>query len=118
MQTRYFFAVFWMVLVASFSSCGNDERDEAAIQVAIQEALNAKIAKYESARMRSCQEDIWDEANIIVDSILLMEARESRDSLGKPPRPEKPEKPEIKTIIDSLPIEPLLKDSINILDSI
>jgi hypothetical protein len=94
-------------------ACGADERDEAAIKAAIQETLKKKIANFKKVRRQRCLNDIYDEANIIVDSILLEEARQKRDTIGKPARPIKPEKPEIKTILDTLPIAPLLeKDSL------
>lgn len=99
-----------LTILLFLGSCGADERDEAAIQAAIEEALEKKIAKFKSVRQQRCLEGIYDEANIIVDSILLEEARQKRDTIGKPARPIKPEKPEIKTILDTLPIAPLLEE--------
>ncbi len=105
-------AILLICLFAGVSHCGADERDEAAIQAAIQESYEAKVALYIKGRKERCLEEIYEEANLIVDSILLQDARRKRDTLGKPQRPVKPIKPEIKTVIDSLPIAPLLPDSI------
>lgn len=90
------------------SACVEGDKDKKAVQAAIMDGVKNRIADYQSVRLKRCREQMLEEANLIVDSIMLIEARLAKDTLDKPLKPLKPEKPEIKTILDTLPVKPIL----------
>ncbi len=105
MRARIIFSMYFFLLL---SGCSEDDRNQRAVQAVIQEEVEKRVRNYKQVRMQRCNEQALEEASRLADSILLLEARLERDTMGKPPKPEKPEKPEIKTVLDSLPVKPLL----------
>ena len=106
MRPRILFVLFISSLLFS---CGEDNRNKRAVEAVIAEEVAQRVQNYRQVRLQRCYELALEEASRQADSILLLEARIERDTLGKPPKPEKPEKPEIKTVLDSLPVKPLLE---------
>lgn len=106
--------ISWLVVIAlTFSSCGGKSGANPERMAYIEKQVEERINEYKSIIDERCMERILEEANRQTDSILLVKARLERgDSLNKPPRPDKPGKPEVKTIIDSVPVAPLFKDSL------
>lgn len=103
-----------LVLVVLCFSC-KDNRNANAVEALIKNKLEERLAEYERIRKEKCQEEIMTAASLIVDSILIKEAKASKDTLKRPAKPPKPPKPEIRTLIDSTPIAPILqkkKDSL------
>ena len=84
------------------------DESQQAVEEMIQEKVEERIQKFTATLDRKCMESVIEDAIAIVDSLLIEEARMKKDSSLKPPKPEKPERPEIKTIIDTVPIEPFL----------
>lgn len=104
----------WLIIIALiFSACGGKTGGNPERMAYIEEQVEERLIEYKRIIDERCMERILEEANRQADSILLVKARLERgDSLSKPPRPDKPDKPEVKTIIDSVPVAPLFKDSI------
>lgn len=101
--------IFTLLCVLALPGCGEDDRNQKAVQAVIEEEVAKRVQAYRQTRMQRCYEQVLEEASKLADSILILEARLERDTLHKPPKPEKPEKPEIKTVLDSLPVKPLLE---------
>lgn len=74
------------------------------IQAAVEERINTFIR----IRQQTCLEDRLKDANLRVDSILIVRAKSQRDTVNKPPKPFKPERPEILSLEDTTPIAPIL----------
>lgn len=89
-------------------SC-KDDRNANAVEALIETTLTERLAEYERIRKEKCREEILTEAGLIVDSILIKEAREAKDTLKRPPKPTRPTKPEIRTLIDSTPLAPIIQ---------
>jgi hypothetical protein len=106
MKGLYYIILAGVILITS--ACLKNTKDSDAVQAAINKRLEERFEDYKRIRLKRCMEDVLEEANLIVDSIMLLEARMAKDTLYKPLRPDKPEKPEIKTILDTLPIAPIL----------
>ena len=96
-----------------FVGCNKQEIQKEKIEALINEEVNNRFDKYRAVRLRRCQEDIYEYASEIADSLLLVQARQARDTSGKPPVPIKPDRPEITEVTDTTPIAPFLElDSI------
>ena len=107
-----------LLLAALFSGCGEDNRNQKAVEAVIQEEVQKRVADFHNSRMDRCQRDANEDASVIADSILLKQARLNRDTLSKPPKPSKPERPELKTLKDSLKVAPILRRDSGVVDSI
>jgi hypothetical protein len=90
-------------------ACKEEGRNQQAVQAAIEREIAERVNFFRDNRMQRCHEQALEEASLLADSILLKEARLERDTIGKPPILPKPEKPEIKSLLDSLPIGPLVR---------
>lgn len=82
---------------------------KAEILKRLQAEVDKRIANYKKTRLEVCRNEALEKASAIVDSILIVEAREARLFVkDKPAKPDRPGKPEIKTVIDTIPIAPFL----------
>lgn len=98
-----------LLLAIGLSSACLRERDRSAeVQALIEQTVEERLANYKRIRMERCRENIIKEANRIVDSLLIVEARREKDTLQRPPKPARPEKPELKTLDDTTKVKPLL----------
>jgi len=97
------------LLAILLSSCGEDNRNEKAVNAVIEEKVQQRVADFRASRMDRCLRDANEEASTLADSILLLQARLNRDTLSKPPKPSKPERPELKTRKDSMKVGPILR---------
>jgi len=102
-------AVALLLLLAFALGCGEDDRNQKAVQKMIEEKVEERLRTYRETRMNRCRREAAQEASTIADSILLEQARLTRDTLSKPPKPTKPERPELKTLKDSLKVAPILR---------
>lgn len=101
-------------LLGSLSACRSDGRDEnqVAVERFLEQQVAERIATYKRILEQQCRDKVLEEAGKIADSILIAEARLQRDSMNKPAKPTKPERPELKTLKDSLKLDPLFRDTI------
>lgn len=90
-------------------ACQKNDRNQQAVQAAIEREIAERVNFFRDNRLQRCHEQALEEASLLADSILIEEARLERDTIGKPPIPPKPEKPKIKSLLDSLPIGPLVR---------
>lgn len=98
--------LLWLLFL--LASCAREDQNQQSVQSMIEEEVAKRVENYREARLKLCREQALAEASRLADSILIAEARLELDTLTKPPKPEKPEKPELKTVIDSIPVKPLL----------
>ncbi|HMQ49739.1 MAG TPA: hypothetical protein PKA00_19860 [Saprospiraceae bacterium] len=104
---RWIASMALLVFVAA--SCANEkDRDQAAVEKAIAEEVNKRLAEFQKVRMDMCREETYKEAGRRADSILIARARLEKDSFQKPPKPIKPEKPAIKLLDDTLSLKPII----------
>lgn len=73
----------------------------------IQRTLQERLEEYEQLLMTRCQEKALERAELLIDSILIEEARANIDTINRPAKPIKPEAPERQLPRDSVPIKPL-----------
>ena len=99
----------WIVLL--LVACESEEDKQALEDMLIQQELERRLVSYERIFFNNCEQKAIDEATRIADSIMIERARLLKDTLGKPSKPDRPEKPELRTLEDSIPVRPFLKDS-------
>lgn len=76
----------------------------------------AKVEKQKASvaenRSKRCQQNLYHEANTIVDSLILADVKKTKDMIPKPPRPDKPEKPDLLVNKDSTRFKNINLDSL------
>ena len=83
--------------------CGPDEK------TIIQQKVDVRIAEFVKKKKEECRKGLLEEAETVVDSLLLTEAQlQLRDSLNRA-RPFKPIEPPPVPPIDSLEVKPIFK---------
>lgn len=94
----------YIFLLAIF--CGGCGTDEDSL---VNEKVAERLATFREKKNAECRSDLLAEAEQIVDSLLLSEAKmELGDSLARL-RPAKPVKPAPLPPIDSLPVQPIFE---------
>ena len=73
----------------------------------IQEAIAQKIALFKANKNKECLENVFYDANKLVDSIIAQQL--NLDTVPFPNRPIKPMSPELKKIPEELKLEPIKK---------
>lgn len=111
MKPKYLFALTFGLSL--FAWLAFQETAPVTKATLIQERLDSRIEKFRSDAWRRCLEDLYEEATQFVDSLLIEEARRNRDTIQKPPKPFKPDRPEAIPGRDSLPVAPLVRDTLN-----
>jgi len=71
------------------------------------ERLTRKVKGWKAIYLKKCEVDILDAAAAIVDSTLIVNARNSRRK-NRPPKPRKPGQPIVEIPVDTTPIAPLI----------
>jgi hypothetical protein len=102
---------FAVLLLFVFSCSDGPDENQVAVESFVEQQVEQQLATYKRILLKQCRDNILTEAGRLADSILITEARLRRDSMGKPPRPVKPDKPELKTLKDSLGLDPLFRDT-------
>ncbi|MEY4934192.1 MAG: hypothetical protein RIS64_551 [Bacteroidota bacterium] len=102
MKKQFFLSAFCTYLIG----CTNNEAaKEALVQKEIAVAVNA----YREQRLKECQENIYEKANKIADSILITRAKRLSPNGSIAPKPVRPVKPTLKEDLDSVEVKPLLQ---------
>ena len=109
MKNRY----LWIIVVigAIAWSCTsrkdrNLERQRVQEEL-MQEHIDQRIEEYQMTSAEKCQREFFSKANLIVDSILLDDARKRLDTIPKPDRVGRPGLPEILEFTDTSKLDPL-----------
>jgi hypothetical protein len=88
-------------LALLLSACGPDKSELA------EKAIRERVQNYRNKRMAECRAGLFQEAERIVDSLLLLQAQqEIRDSLSRT-RPTAPGQPADVPPIDTLKVKPI-----------
>ncbi len=101
-----------IVIIGLCAGCYNQEASQAEVDALMQSELDNKTQAYRQNYLEDCRERLMKEAAEVADSIIIAQARYQRDTAGRPPVPERPDKPEVRTLIDTVPLRPLLEDSL------
>lgn len=102
---RYLIIIFLLLVTwACEEEIPQEARDELIAQE-VQKRVDALVeSKYER-----CMEELLENANTLVDSILIARAKAEKDTIKKPMKPTKPLPPEPLVLEDSSAIKPLLQ---------
>ena len=109
----YFIIVALGVSLFAVWSCegSKEKKEELDIDAQVRLVVDEKLATRKTQRMESCREFALIEAEEIVDSMLMAQAKLTvSDTIGKPPKPPKPELLEVKKPKDNTPIKPLFDE--------
>lgn len=101
----------------SLIACESQDDLQVEVEMLIEQRVQNRKDSYTSTMSGNCERKVLEEANRIVDSIVIAEARLKKDTIPKPPRPDRPPMPEPRELKDTMPVEPLFPDSLAI-DSI
>ncbi len=92
-----------VLFIIILPGCGPDEK------AMVQQKVDGRVAEFVKKKKEECRISLLNEAEKIVDSLLLTEAQlQLRDSLNQT-RPFKPVQPPLVPPIDSLEIKPIFK---------
>ncbi|MEM9848085.1 MAG: hypothetical protein AAF847_09375 [Bacteroidota bacterium] len=78
----------------------------------IAQEVQKRLKRLIKNKSQRCNQELMDQANIIVDSILIARAKADKDTIPKPPKPFKPEQPDAFLLEDTFAIRPLLLDTL------
>lgn len=99
----HFITVLWLAFCFLTTACGPDK------QTVIQQKVNGRVAEFVKKKKEECRISLLEQAEKIVDSLLLAEAQaQLRDSLNRT-RPFKPAEPVPVPPIDSAEVKPIFK---------
>ncbi len=103
--------VFVMLAMLFFltGSCGSEETTQDEFDRMIEQEVKNRLDHWAAVKRRNCEQALLEEATIIVDSIVLEQARQAAAQKEKPPKPIKPEHPEPLDLPDSLPLKPIFE---------
>lgn len=108
-----------LAIALAFFACSPEVDREAQMQALVEQTVAERVATYERVRLQRCREEVLEEANRRLDSILIEQATLQAGTGMKPPRPNRPGRPDIRQLEDTLPLKPLLPtDSIPQRDTI
>jgi hypothetical protein len=97
--------LLWLGLVCLLPAC--EKPPPYTREELIERTLQERLEEYEQLLMTRCQEKALEHAALLIDSILIDEARANIDTINRPAKPLKPEAPERQLPRDSVPIKPL-----------
>lgn len=100
--------IFFGIILAFFASCESEEEKQALDQMMIEEEVKRRVEEYTRILGDNCQTRVLEEATLLADSLMILEARLAKDTLFKPIKPLRPEKPELRILQDSTPVKPFL----------
>lgn len=117
MKNRYLWVI---VVICSITWSCTSRKDRNLERQRVQEALmqehiDNRIVEYQTTSTEKCQREFFSKANLIVDSILLDDARKRLDTIPKPDRVNRPDLPEILEFTDTSKLNPLF-DSLSFED--
>ena len=96
------------ILLCFSAFCGACKDDTAARQARIQEEVQILVDNYRKVRLAECYQTALDSADHLVDSLILAEAQRI-DTAALQARPQKPPKVVLKSVLDTLPVQPILR---------
>jgi hypothetical protein len=102
----------FILLAALFlgvGACGSEEPPQDEFDRMIDQEVKNRLNRWADAKRRNCEQALLEEATILVDSIILEQAREAAAQKEKPPKPVKPAHPEPLELPDSLPLKPIFE---------
>jgi|GEM_PF-2370858 len=107
MKERILWLLAPLVLVIML---GFQQQDFSDRQALIQAKVDERVEDYRLSLIKRCRDKIMKEANIRVDSILIVRSEEiyTIDSIPRPERPVKPNKPVVPLLDKSEPIAPII----------
>ena len=109
MKNRY----LWIIVVIgpiAWSCTSRKDRNlerQRVQEVLMQEHIDQRIVEYQTTSAEKCQREFFSKANLIVDSILLDDARKRLDTIPKPDRVGRPGLPEILEFTETSKLDPL-----------
>lgn len=99
------------LITLAFCACEEDQSSELKQQL-IAEKVEERVQRLMDNKRIRCREELLENANQRVDSILIARAKANKDTIAKPPKPFKPDQPDAFLLEDTFAIVPLLKDTL------
>lgn len=96
------------IICTCLSACSGDEEPLITKEELIEQRIEEKLANWEKVMRQKCEKDVLEAAEIIADSTLIAQARLDK---VRPEKPIKPEVPEVMELKDTVPVQPILRDS-------
>ncbi len=109
------YSILYSILIGVFVLilCSCEERKPATTRAQlIENKLQERIAQLHRSKQKRCLEEAMQEAEQVVDSLILELAKSSKDSISKPPKPTKPERPDAFILMDTGNVHPLIIDTL------
>lgn len=106
---------FLLFLSSLLFWCCEPEDNSVATAQMIEEKLGEKVQQLIDSKSERCWNELYTQANSIVDSVLIARARANKDTLNKPSKMAKPDLPDAFLLEDSFAIQPVIprKDSLS-----
>ncbi len=108
-NSRNKWMIVWICLIGSSLACDTISQEELQMQY-----LKEKRSNFRAYKQRQCMKKILEEASSKADSFFIEMAREQTFDSTYIPKPiRRPVKPQLEMKEDSLPLKPIIKDSID-----
>lgn len=99
--------IVWICLIGSSLACDTISQEELQMQY-----LKEKRSNFRAYKQRQCMKKILEEASSKADSFFIEMARKQTFDSTYIPKPiRRPVKPQLEMKEDSLPLQPIFKDS-------
>lgn len=99
-------AIIYVALVFVIVACTTDKIDRKAF---VQDEINKKLKQYRNDQATECYEDLLEEINIEVDSMMFYLVQKMKGNSDEmPPRPPRPGR-----LVDTISLEQLPKEKID-----
>ncbi len=98
---------FVMLIVGGTVACDKESNSDV-----VAAAVAENVHSFRTQKLAECRMQVFDDANRIVDSILLAEALQrimTRTDVTVPARPDKPGRPEVRSPLDTVAVKPFFK---------
>jgi len=106
-NSRNKWMIVWICLIGSSLACDTISQEELQMQY-----LKEKRSNFRAYKQRQCMKKILEEASSKADSFFIEMAREQTFDSTYIPKPiRRPVKPQLEMKEDSLPLQPIFKDS-------
>ena len=92
-------------------ACEDEADRQKKVDQIIRQEVESRIGTFKMQAQKECEAQLMAQAKGIVDSLILEHARQAGTTKPRPPKPDRPERPPEKELQDTVPVQPLLRDT-------